>query len=68
MLKRRRQRVRIHLLEDGLPSIEGLLVGKGREYQVAVAQLITSADAHPSVLESKLTVVPRDRIVFYEVL
>lgn len=66
---KRRKRVRLHLLEENLPSVEGLLVGKrGREYVVALPQLIVSADAAPDVLASRLLAIPRERVAFYEVL
>lgn len=70
---RLKKRVRMHLLEPSpqmqLPSIEGLLVSKrGREYVLAVPQLITSPEAKPTQLGSKLLVIPRDRVAFYEVL
>lgn len=69
MFKRmKRERVRVHLIEDGLPSIEGLLIRKGAEYEVAVPQLVTTPDGPPAVLESKLVAVPRERVAFYEVL
>lgn len=67
----RRKRIRMHLLDDRgseLPSIEGLLTKRGREYEISVPVLITAVGANPRPLESRLVVVPRERIAFYEVI
>lgn len=65
----RKKRVRLHLVEDHLPSVEGLLVSRrGREYVVGVPTLITDPQAQPAELASRLLVVPRERVAFYEVL
>ena len=69
---KRARRVRVHLIEDGLPSIEGLLVGKGRhgrEVVVALPQLITEAVTQggaPTVLDSRYVAIPRERVAFWE--
>lgn len=66
---KRAKRVRVHLLDQGLPSIEGLLLSKrSREYVLALPMLITSAEGEPAELDSKLLVIPRDRVAFYEVI
>lgn len=72
MLKLKR-RVRVHLVEpagvEPLPSVEGILMSRrGREYLIALPQLITSAEGIPVVLESRLLAIPRERVAFYEVL
>jgi hypothetical protein len=66
---KRARRVRIHLAGND-PSIEGLLVSRGfREYGVAVPQLLIAEGAEPVVLdEARLLMVPRERVIFYEVL
>jgi len=67
----RRKRILLHLLDERgseLPSIEGILVRKGREYEIAVPQLLTAPGAHPRQLDSRSVVVPRERIAFYEIL
>jgi hypothetical protein len=51
-----------------LPTVEGLLVSKGREYVIAAAELTLAAGAKPVRPDSRLLVIPRDRIAFYEVL
>jgi hypothetical protein len=52
-----------------LPSVEGLLVSKrGREYVVAVPELIHDTQMAPAVLESRWLRVPRERVAFYEVI
>ena len=70
---KRAKRVRIHLIDPSpqvqLPSVEGLLVSKRqREYVVAVAKLITSAEAQPIEPASQYLVIPRERVGFYEVI
>jgi hypothetical protein len=69
---RKAKRVRLHLVDEPqvpLPSVEGLLVSKrAGEYVVALPQLIVAVGANPAVLESKLLVVPRERVAFYEVI
>ena len=68
MRLKRAKRVRLHLAGHE-PSVEGLLVSGGREYAVAVPQLLIAEGAEPVVLdEARLLMVPRDRVLFYEVL
>lgn len=66
----RKKRVRVHLIEDGLPSLEGLLVARRRgEYLLALPTLIVHPDAAPAELAAaRLLAVPRERVAFYEVL
>ena len=65
----RKKRVLMHLKEDGLPSVEGLLVSRRlREYVLAVPQLHTNPDAQPAVLTSRLLVIPRENVAFFEIL
>lgn len=71
--RRAAARVRVHLAESDanapLPSLEGLLLSKrGREFTLAVPHIVFSAEAGPRPLDSKLAVVPRERVAFYEVL
>lgn len=70
---RRARRVRVHLVDGQpgieLPSVEGLLVSRRRrEYAIAVPVLYTSAEARPAELDSKLLVIPRERVAFFEVI
>lgn len=68
---RPRKRIRMHLMDEKgsqLPSIEGLLQRKGREYVIAVPRLLTAPEAKPVELESRAIIVPRERIAFYEIL
>lgn len=51
-----------------LPSIEGILVRRGREYVLAVPALLTAVGRDPDQLESKMVAVPRERVAFFEVL
>lgn len=65
----RRKRVLVHLKDDGLPSIEGVLLRRGfRSYHVAEASLLVHKDATPAVLNSRVLVVPLSNIAFYEIL
>lgn len=72
MRLRQAKRVRIHLTDPHLPSVEGLLLSKRhRELAVGVPELISEAVAaggKPTILESRLLVVPLDRVAFYEVI
>lgn len=70
---KRAKRVRMHLIDPSpatqLPSVEGLLVAKRRrEYIIGLPQLIVAADGNPTVLESRLLVIPRANVAFYEVI
>lgn len=70
---KRARRVRLHMIEPNpnvdLPSIEGLLVSKrSREYAIAVPVLITGVAAAPTELDSKLLIIPREHVAFYEVI
>jgi hypothetical protein len=69
---RRKRRVRVHLADPHpdvpLPTVEGLLVSKGREYVVAAAELTLAAGSKPVRPDSRLLVIPRDRVAFYEVM
>jgi hypothetical protein len=75
---RRAKRVRLHPVDQpgvNLPSFEGLLVSKPflwrHEYVLAVPQLVTEAVVQgglPTVLDSRLAVIPADRVLFYEYL
>ena len=71
-MRHRLRRVRVHLADPhpstNLPSIEGLLLGKGREYRIAVPSLLVAQGANPAELDSREVVIPRERIAFYEVL
>lgn len=71
MVKRRR-RVVMHLLDDRLPRVEGILVGRDRvlgEYRIAVPELQFNADAVKTPLsEARELRIPRERVAFYEVV
>lgn len=70
MSLRRKKRVRLHMLREGLPSVEGLLIARrGREYAIGVPQLLVNPEAAPAVLaDARLLMVPREQVAFYEVL
>jgi hypothetical protein len=72
MRLRKANRVRIHLTDPKLPSVEGLLLSRRhRELAVGVPELITeavTAGGRPTTLESRLLIVPLDRVAFYEVI
>lgn len=73
MRLKRAKRVRMHLIDPNpstqLPSVEGLLVAKrAREYVVALPSLIVAAESPPAVLESRLLVIPRANVAFYEII
>ena len=66
---RRRRKIRMHLMDERdsqLPSIEGMLVRRWPEYEIAVPRLLFAAGANPSDLESRSVLVPRQRVAFYE--
>lgn len=70
---KRAKRVRMHLIDPNpstqLPSVEGLLVAKrAREYVLALPSLIVAADSPAAELDSRLLVIPRANVAFYEVL
>jgi hypothetical protein len=71
MITFKRKRIRMHLLDERgsqLPSIEGVLTGRGAEYLITVPKLLHAAGGNPAVLEARYVCVPRERIAFYEVL
>lgn len=69
MSLKRKKRVRLHLIDPGLPSVEGLLAAKRRdEYLLAMPKLHTDAEGTAVELEAPLLAVPRERVAFYEVL
>jgi hypothetical protein len=58
----------MHLVDPGLPSVEGLLVRTARrEYHLAVPRLVVAAGGEPVELENTV-VIPRERVAFYEVV
>jgi hypothetical protein len=74
---KRKRRVRLHLIDPptetlipgtGLPSIEGVLLSSRPDYEIAQPRLITNPDTKPVELESRIVVVPRERVAFYEVI
>jgi hypothetical protein len=72
---KRAKRVRMHLIDphDGmqLPSVEGILIAKrrrDREYAIALPSLITTVEGNAAELDSRLAVIPFDRVAFYEEL
>lgn len=68
MIRRQRRRVRIHFHNQD-PSLEGFLLSRGREYVVAVPQLLVAENAEPVVLDEAREVrVPRENVWFYEVV
>ncbi len=63
----RKRRVLMHLVEDGLPSVEGLLVRRSsREFVLAVPLLHVAAGGVPQELTSRFLAIPRERVAFYE--
>jgi hypothetical protein len=66
----RKRRVRLHLVasDADLPSVEGILERRGREYLVSVPELLVAAGGNPQRLEARLLAIPREKIAFYEVL
>lgn len=70
MRLKRRKRVRVHLKDDKLPTLEGLLVAKRlAEYALAVPSVQFAAGAKPLRLdEARLLLVPRENVAFYEEL
>ena len=67
-----KKRVRMHLVDppgQSLPSVDGLLVSKRRgEYVIALPQLIGTVEGQPVSLDANLLAIPRERVVFYEVV
>lgn len=74
MIGRRKQRVRVHLVDKdpriAQPSVEGVLVQKlAREYVLALPELLVSPERDLIVLdEARLLAIPRENVAFYEVL
>ena len=70
MIGRRRKRVRVHLFEQGAPSIEGLLLAHHNgEFRVGVPTLLMAAGAKPAVLDdARELAIPTPNVMFYEVL
>ena len=72
MVTRRRRRVVFHLLDDRLPRVEGVLLGRDRglgEYRIAVPELQFSPEAVKTPLaEARELRIPRERVAFYEVV
>lgn len=74
MIGRRKQRVRVHLVDKdprvAQPSVEGLLVRKlAREYVLALPELLVNPQREPIALdEARTLVIPRENVAFYEVL
>lgn len=71
-MRRKRKRVLVHLIDPHpqsiLPSIEGLLLCRGRYWRIGVPSLLVEAGAKHQELESREVVIPSERIAFYEVL
>jgi hypothetical protein len=69
---RKAKRVRLHMKDEpgwSPPSIEGLLVARRRrEYAIAVPQLHFSVERGPVMPQSKLLLIPRENVAFYEVI
>ena len=74
MTWRRAKRVRVHTVEHHpqitSPSVEGLLVGQTRrEYVLAVPQVLMAPNVDPvSLDEARFLRIPREQVLFYEVL
>lgn len=68
MFSKRKQRVRVHLVDDHLPSVEGILLERRPEFVIGRPSLIHSAEGGPAELVSREVVIPRERVAFYEVL
>jgi len=69
MIGKRRKRVRMHLVDVGLPSVEGVLqASHRREYEIAVPSLMVAPGANAAELEAHYLLIPRERVAFYEVL
>jgi len=63
------QRVRLHLANEKLPSMEGLLVSRRhREYALAVPELIPSVEGNPVPIGGRLALIPHENVAFLEVL
>jgi hypothetical protein len=59
----------MHLIEDGLPSVEGLLVRNGRASTCSPCRrCIQPREQILRSSTSRFLVVPRERVAFYEVL
>lgn len=65
----RKKRVRVHLKDDALPSIEGLLISRRHdEYVVALPKLIVDATQVPAELAARLLAIPKANVAFYEII
>ncbi len=66
---KRRRRVRLHLINEDLPRVDGLLVSRRRgEYLIAVPELLGAPGAPPVEPAGRLLAVPKTNVAFYEVL
>lgn len=74
MIGKRARRVRVHLFDRDPrvvnPSIEGVLVRRvGREFHLAVPEIVAAPDRDPIPLDSaRVLVIPRENVAFFEVL
>lgn len=65
----RKPRVVLHMVNDDLPSVEGILLARRpREYVIGVPKLLMAVGGNPTELASRQLVVPRENVAFYEVL
>ena len=65
---RRKRKVRFHLKEG--PSSEGYLCRSlfGNEYMIRMPAVKIAAERDPEDLEGRMLRIPRENVVFYEVL
>lgn len=68
----RRRRVRVHLADRpgvAFPSVEGVLIGRWREFRVSEPSLLLAPGAGRAELADAVELrIPRANVAFYEVL
>lgn len=65
---RGKRRVRMHLKDSGLPSIEGVLLGQRKGHYVLAVPKLVRAEDQTIPLESRWLEVPREGVAFFEVI
>lgn len=67
MIGRQKRKVRLYVQEG--PTIEGILAGRTRhEYILWAPKIITGEEDEPSVAVSGHVEVPRERVLYYQVV
>jgi hypothetical protein len=66
MMGRQKRKVRMHI-QDG-PSVEGVLAGKTRNEYIIWAPRVITGEPNPEMEVSGHVEIPRERVVWYQVV